>query len=77
MLYNEGKEAPIKIFASRLIEKPHVQAAGTFVSSENTLHAYAQDGFLELLEIQLPGKRKMKVEQLIHGLRLKKDAHLM
>lgn len=76
-LFNDGKKAAIKIFTSRLIEEAHDQTAGTLILHENALFAYAQDGFLELLEIQLPGKRKMRVEQLIHGLRLKEDAHLM
>lgn len=76
-LFNDGKKAAIKIFASRLIEEAHERTAGTLILQENALLAYAQDGFLELLEIQLPGRRKMRVEQLIHGLRLKEDAQLM
>jgi len=76
MLYNDGKEAAIKIFASRYIEKKHDQEAGALLQSDNALFAYAQDGFLELLEIQFPGKRRMHISQLIHGLRLKADAHL-
>ena len=76
MLYNDDKEAAIKIFASRLVVQSHTEEAGALILRENSLFAYAQDGFLELLEIQLPGKRKMEVRQLIHGLRLKEYAHL-
>ena len=76
LLYNDNKEAPIKIFATRLVKGAHSKEAGAFELEENSLRAYAQEGYLELLEIQIPGKRKMEVRQLIHGLRLKKDAHL-
>ena len=77
ILVNEGKETPVKIFSSRRVPGEHERKAGALDHSEHALYAYAQNGYLELLEIQLPGKRRMQVSQLIHGLRLNKDAHLM
>jgi methionyl-tRNA formyltransferase len=36
-----------------------------------------KDGFIDLLKIQLPGKRVMNVLEVLNGLQLKENAYIL
>ena len=46
------------------------------MSTKKTIKIAVKDGYLNLLEIQLPGKRKMKTQDVINGLKLSKKAYV-
>lgn len=66
----------LKIYQSTYFEAVHSLDPGTLVKEGTELKVALSDGFISLLEIQLPGKRKLAIEQLIHGLRLDPEAKL-
>jgi methionyl-tRNA formyltransferase len=66
----------LKIYQSTYFEAIHSLDPGTLVKEGTELKVALSDGFISLLEIQLPGKRKLAIEQLIHGLRLDPEAKL-
>ena len=60
----------LKIFACKKIKKPIQESIGSYVSDYKTyLHFNCLDGVIEVLELQLEGKKKMNVEDFLKGFR--------
>lgn len=60
----------IKIFAARCEKEPHRYEAGTLLTdNKKNLRFATPDGFVRVLELQIPGKRKMQTDELLRGFR--------
>ncbi|MDC6364453.1 MULTISPECIES: methionyl-tRNA formyltransferase [Flavobacteriaceae] len=75
-LVNNGKEENIKIYKTEMEPAEHHEKLGQILADKKTLKVAVKDGYLHLLEIQLAGKRKMQVAEVLNGLNLDKTAHL-
>lgn len=63
-----GKMVNFKIYESEIISESHDLAPGTIVTdNKTTLRIAVQDGFIDILELQMSGKRKMKTRELLNG----------
>ena len=56
--------------------EPHQLKTGTIVATKNELKVAVKGGFIKILEIQLPGKRKMTAKEVLNGLKLAKNAYV-
>lgn len=76
-LINGDESIFLKIYeASREVDKHELQP-GTIVFDKTELKVAVDGGYIKLLEIQLPGKRKMKTSDVLNGLKLTKTARVM
>ncbi|RYC51385.1 methionyl-tRNA formyltransferase [Flagellimonas olearia] len=75
-LVNDGKEEPIKIYGTHMEFGEHHLESGKLLADKKTLKVAVREGYLQILELQLPGKRKMKVSEVLNGLNLDENAHL-
>ncbi len=76
-LTNGDESIFLKIYeASREVDKHELQP-GTIVFDKTELKVAVDGGYIKLLEIQLPGKRKMKTSDVLNGLKLTKTARIM
>ncbi len=67
----DGKTVVVKIFETEKIVEPHSLAAGTLLTDGKTYMKIAvSDGFIGVLALQLPGKKRLKIEELLRGFRL-------
>jgi len=73
---NNEKEERIKIFKTRKEVNQHDFYMGKLLLDKKKLKVAVNGGYLELLEVQLPGKRKMAVKEILNGLTLSKNAFL-
>jgi methionyl-tRNA formyltransferase len=64
---NDGEEEIVKIYASKPVEKKSNLDTGCILVEGNQLFVQCGNGMLEVLEMQLPGKRKMAVKDLLNG----------
>jgi len=62
---NEKLEAKIYL-ADKIIEH-HPYSIGKIVASKSELKVAVREGFIMIYEMQLPGKRKMKIKDLLNG----------
>ena len=76
-LEEEGKQSTVKIFGSRLLEEDHNLTLGTLIQENKQLKVAVVNGFLEILEIQLPGKKKMRTRDLLNGYKFAPEAKLL
>ncbi len=76
MLVNGDNEQNLKIYVSEAETAEHNDEVGKLLVSGKSLKVTVQDGYLHLLEIQLSGKRKMHIKEVLNGLSLEESAHL-
>ncbi len=75
-LVNAGKADTMKIFKTEMEQVEHDYTVGKLVIEKKSLKVAVKEGFISLLELQLPGKRRMQVNEVLNGLNLDKDAYL-
>ena len=71
-LYREGSEEELtaKIFAARFVEAAHTAPCGTVESDGRTfIRVACADGWITLEELQIAGKRRLPVRELLLGWR--------
>ena len=77
-LNNEDEEPlSIKIYGVEKIEEKHNFDNGQLLSTKDTLKVACTGGYINIKEMQLPGKRKMDVKSLLNGFEFSKSAKLL
>ena len=67
----EGEAVVMKIFESEKIYEAHQLAVGTVVTDgKKYIKVAVPDGFVSVLSLQLPGKKRLKTDELLRGFRL-------
>ncbi|MFS4468460.1 methionyl-tRNA formyltransferase [Maribacter sp. 2210JD10-5] len=75
-LYNDNETTLLKIYASEMIGDTHHLKNGSLVFDKKEIKVAVENGFINLKEIQLQGKRKMDVKDVLNGLKLSKNAYV-
>nr|WP_297782783.1 methionyl-tRNA formyltransferase [uncultured Allomuricauda sp.] len=75
-LMNDEKPEQMKIFRTEIEKAEHNYNVGKLVAEKKSLKVAVKDGFISLLELQLPGKRRMQVNEVLNGLNLENEAYL-
>ena len=66
-LNNNNEESTVKIYNCNYVIEKHTFENGTIISSKKELKISAINGYLNIYEMQLAGKRKMDVKSLLNG----------
>ncbi|NRD24109.1 methionyl-tRNA formyltransferase [Winogradskyella litoriviva] len=74
---NEKNPLSVKIYGVEKIKEPHNIEAGKLIVTKNALKVACKGGYINILEIQLPGKRKMEVKSLLNGFNFSESAKLL
>jgi methionyl-tRNA formyltransferase len=68
--FSDGNTIQAKILRSILTEKNHHLECGTIsIEEKSTMNVACSNGFINIIEIQIAGKKPMKVSELLNGLR--------
>lgn len=66
-LINNDDVLNVKIYDATIIEEAHNLEFGNMVITKSEIKVAVQNGYLSLLDIKLPGKRRMDVKSLLNG----------
>ena len=67
----EGEAVVVKVFETEKLPGNHSLTPGTLLTDGKTyLKVAVADGFIGILALQLPGKKRLKTEELLRGFRL-------
>lgn len=73
-----GKETlSIKIFDVKMEKDPNSHNPGKIVKTNKNLKVAVDGGYIDLEQIQLPGKRKMKIGDLLNGYQFQDNAYVL
>lgn len=71
LITTEGETVVLKVFESEKVYEPHQLEVGTVLTDgKKYLKVAVPDGFVSLLSLQLPGKKRLKTDELLRGYRL-------
>ena len=67
----KAESVVVKIFESEKVYESHQLAAGTIVTDgKKFMKVAVPDGFVSILSLQLPGKKRLKIDELLRGYHL-------
>jgi len=74
ILTDSGNDYNIKIHDVTYTIEEHDFKPGKFIASKKTIRLATNDGFIEILSLQFPGKKKMKTAELLNGMQFSDNA---
>ncbi|WP_035649767.1 methionyl-tRNA formyltransferase [Flavobacterium sp. ASV13] len=73
-LKDKNEELNIKIYDAKLISESHSYESGKLISSKKEIKIAVKDGFIQLLSLQFPGKKRMQAAEILNGITFSDDA---
>ena len=71
---DQEKEWNVKIYESKIITEQHDFEIGKIITSKKEIKIAVQDGFVCVLSLQFPGKKKMNTLELLNGITFSENA---
>tara|TARA_B100001146_G_scaffold225252_1_gene248840 strand:- start:26709 stop:27659 length:951 start_codon:yes stop_codon:yes gene_type:complete len=76
-LYQNEERLTMKIYQARFVAGDATDSVKKVFSDKKSLYITVKDGTLFIEELQLPGKRKMRVQDLLNGFTFENDAYVL
>lgn len=78
LLGQEDKEYILKLFAVQKETSDHAESNGSLLTDNKTfLKISANDGWINIIELQLQGKKRMSVQEFLRGFIIKENAKII
>jgi len=66
----------VKIYESNFIEDEHQLKIGTVITTKKQIKVAVNGGFIEILSLQLPAKKRVKSHELVNGVTFSEETHV-
>lgn len=74
ILENNNEKLKVKIAAVKTVLEKHHEPIGKISADKTELKVAVKDGYISIVEMQLPGKKMMPVKSLLNGYNIDKNA---
>jgi methionyl-tRNA formyltransferase len=71
---DKNEEWNVKIYESKIILEEHNHPYGKIFCSKKEMKIAAENGFIQILSLQFPGKKKMTTAELLNGISFSEEA---
>ncbi|WP_162127354.1 methionyl-tRNA formyltransferase [Flavobacterium phycosphaerae] len=71
---DNGEEWSVKIYDAKIISESHSFQTGQIITSKKEIKVAVKDGFIQIISLQLPGKKKMQANELLNGVTFSEKA---
>jgi methionyl-tRNA formyltransferase len=71
---DKNEEWNVKIHEAKMTLEDHNYGIGSLICSKKEMKIAVKDGFIQLLSIQFPGKKKMSTPELLNGMTFSENA---
>ncbi len=75
-LINDTETILVKIYTATMEKENHSHKNGQVLFDKKEIRVAVPGGYIQILEMQLSGKRKMKTQEILNGLKLSKTAYM-
>lgn len=65
---DNAEEWNVKIYEAKIILENHSYTIGNISTTKKEINVATKDGFIQILSIQFPGKKRMKAFELLNGI---------
>jgi methionyl-tRNA formyltransferase len=71
---DKGEEWNVKIYEAKIIDEAHSHAIGSLLCTKKEMKIAVKEGYLQILNLQFPGKKKMTAAELLNGITFSENA---
>jgi methionyl-tRNA formyltransferase len=71
---DKNEEWNVKIYNATIFSEEHNYAVGSLICSKKEMKIAVKNGFIQILNLQFPGKKKMNTPELLNGVAFSADA---
>lgn len=71
---DNGQEWNVKIYETEFTEASHDKTPGSIVADKKEISVAVKDGYIKILSIQFPGKKRMTSKELLNGMAFSDEA---
>lgn len=71
---DKGEEWNVKLYDAKVITESHSLSIGQIITTKKEIKIAVKDGFIQILSLQLPGKKKMTAHELLNGVSFSEKA---
>lgn len=71
---DKNEEWNVKIHEAKMILENHNYKIGSLICSKKEMKIVVKDGYIQVLSIQFPGKKKMNTPELLNGITFSEEA---
>lgn len=75
-LEENGERKKVKVYFALFEEATHDKSIGSIVASKKEMKVAVANGFLNIMEMQLPGRRKMPIQDICNGYTFSENARM-
>jgi methionyl-tRNA formyltransferase len=74
---DKNEEWNVKIHEAKMALEEHTIVVGSLICSKKEMKIAVKDGFIEVISIQFPGKKKMNIGELLNGIAFSDEAKVV
>lgn len=74
---DKDEEWNVKIYEAKMTLENHNFEVGKLICSKKEMKIAVKDGFIEVVSLQFPGKKKMNVAELLNGMAFSEEAKVI
>jgi len=71
---DNDQEWNVKVYEAKIIPESHTLNTGQIVATKKELKVAAEGGFIQIISLQFPGKKKMTAQEFLNGMAFSKNA---
>ena len=71
---DNGQEWNVKIYETSFTESGHNETVGSLTADKKEITVAVKDGFIKILSLQFPGKKRMTAREFLNGMSFSGDA---
>jgi methionyl-tRNA formyltransferase len=71
---DNDQEWNVKIYESKIIDEEHAEPIGKIIATKKELKIAVTNGFIQILSLQFPGKKKMTATEFLNGTSFSENA---
>lgn len=64
---DNDEEWNVKLYDAKVVQEQHSFEVGQIITTKKEIKVAVKDGFIQILSLQLPGKKKMQAHELLNG----------
>jgi methionyl-tRNA formyltransferase len=74
LIKDNGEEWNVKFYESKIILEEHNLTIGTLVCTKKEIKIALENGYIQILNLQFPGKKRMHSHELLNGIKFSETA---
>ena len=71
---DKNEEWNVKIYEAKIISEEHNHPIGSLICTKKEMKIAVRNGFIQILNLQFPGKKKMSTSELLNGIAFSAEA---